>query len=164
MGGVSLPLWVCKLNLTHMLTEMSSSSKYINLSIQHRTVKIIQSLLFPWFISIANSDCCVSKNPLTSGIKLRHMSQESRILFPLIQPYKEHSYQGETQISFAFKARHGRKRIWWKLVSQLCRWGNVGGMFKVNACTKQIGWKTQFYLTVLLRHHSFIWLMSWLFI
>lgn len=89
MGGASLPLWVCKLNLTHMLTEMSSSSKFINLSIQHRTVKIIQSLLFPWFISIANSDRCVSKNPLTSGIKLRHMSQESRILFPLIQPYKE---------------------------------------------------------------------------
>ena len=59
MGGVSLPLWVCKLNLTHMLTEMSSSSKYINLSIQRRTVKIIQSLLFPWFISIANSDRCV---------------------------------------------------------------------------------------------------------
>lgn len=84
--------------------------KIYNLAIQHRIVKIIQSLLFPWFISIANSDYCISKNPLTSGIKLRHMSQESRILFPPIQPCKEHiPIRGKHRFPLHLKQGMGEK-------------------------------------------------------
>lgn len=97
--------------------------KIYNSSVQHRIVCIIQSLLFPWFMSIADSDycyifnwgknICISKPPKDFSLLEQNsgnMSQETSFLLPLIQPCQNCiSFRGKHKLHLHLKQGMGEK-------------------------------------------------------